>query len=330
MNNSKIFRKNYKGILIGLVGTIVIFSILFIVIGYNAIFAAQSNMIINEVMASNKSTITDNNSEYSDWIELYNSSSQTLNLSGYSISDGSATYTIKNGSIPAKGFLMIWASDLGDAATGEIHTNFKLSSSGEIITLLDSNNNVLDTLEYEPISNDESYGRKVDGESTFVIFSKATPGKSNTGGIEMVVEPGFSHEGGFYTTAFNLTLQSSEQNAKIYYTTNGSDPEPGKSGTNEYTTGINIKSRAGDPNVLSMISNIGGQYIKFTAPKTEVFKCSTIKAITVSGNGVKSKVATKTFWVDPGMKSRYNVPVISMVTDQANLFDINRNLCKCR
>lgn len=47
------------------------------------------NIVINEIMASNESTICDGDGEYPDWIELYNNGTQTINLKGYGISDDS-------------------------------------------------------------------------------------------------------------------------------------------------------------------------------------------------------------------------------------------------
>jgi hypothetical protein len=47
----------------------------------------QGQIVINEVLSSNDSGITDENGEYTDWIELYNASESTMNLDGYSIND---------------------------------------------------------------------------------------------------------------------------------------------------------------------------------------------------------------------------------------------------
>jgi hypothetical protein len=46
-----------------------------------------SQLYINEVMASNATTIVDNFTEYDDWIEIYNGGSVPVNLAGYYLSD---------------------------------------------------------------------------------------------------------------------------------------------------------------------------------------------------------------------------------------------------
>ena len=62
-------------------------SILFVVIKLMFIQVVTAQVIINEVSSSNKNILQDNNGEYSDWIELYNISTDTVNLDGYAISD---------------------------------------------------------------------------------------------------------------------------------------------------------------------------------------------------------------------------------------------------
>lgn len=47
----------------------------------------KSGVYITEVMASNMSTVLPNSNDKCDWVELYNSSSQPVDLSGYGLSD---------------------------------------------------------------------------------------------------------------------------------------------------------------------------------------------------------------------------------------------------
>ncbi|QNU68845.1 CotH kinase family protein [Ruminiclostridium herbifermentans] len=296
-------------------------------------------IFINEIMASN-TTLRDGDIEdadagssggaYSDWIELYNSGNQAVDLRGYTLSDSSSTWEFPSGVIPAKGYLLVWASDKNKVAKdGQLHTNFKLSASGEEITLKAPNGSIIDSLTFPALKDNESYGRKTDASSEWVIFSKASPSNSNINSSESIVvkEPAFSHNGGFYTSQFNLQLTTNEPNTKIYYTLNGSDPVPGKQGTFEYTSPILVKSRAGDPNVLSAISNISNDmWSQWRGPKGEVFKCTTIKAVAIKDGSNKSKIITHSYFVDQNIASRYNLPVISLVTDQANFFDNSKGI----
>jgi hypothetical protein len=292
-------------------------------------------LFINEVMAANTDTLRDGDVEdpdsgsqggaYSDWIELYNSGDQAINLEGYTLSDSSATWKFPTGTVPAKGYLLVWASDKNKVAKdGQLHSNFKISSSGEALTLRTADGSVVDTVTTVALKDNESYGRKTDGSQEWVVFSQSTPLKENVFSPETVAvkDPVFSHKGGFYTSAFELRLTSDEAGINIYYTLDGSDPVPGAEGTIEYQGPITVKSRAGDPNVISMISNISSDpWDKWKEPVGELFKCTTIRAVAVRENGKRSRTITNSFFVDKDMKTRYNLPVISLVTDPKNLFD---------
>jgi hypothetical protein len=43
--------------------------------------------LINEFMVANKSGLTDEDGDYSDWIEIFNPGAQAINLSGWSLTD---------------------------------------------------------------------------------------------------------------------------------------------------------------------------------------------------------------------------------------------------
>jgi len=295
----------------------------------------QQVLFINEVMASNTKTIRDGDIDdskhgslggaYSDWIEIYNSSSKAIDLTGYTLTDSSATWKFPQGIVPAKGFLIVWASDKNKVAKdGQLHANFKISASGETITLKNADGEIVDVCTTISLKDDESYGRKTEGANQWVIFSKPTPLSANiySAATTIVKSPVFSHEGGFYTSEFLLSITTDEPGVKIYYTKDGSDPIPGSESTYEYTEAINIKNRTKDQNVYSMIKNISTDvWNKWEEPVGELFKCTPIRAAAVREDGSKSKIITKSYFVDKNMMTRYKIPVISLVTDPANLFD---------
>ena len=74
----------------GIVLIIVIFIILFIIITYTPIinkFRNNGELIISEVLSSNKNTIADAYGNTSDYIEIYNGYDYEINLEGYYLSD---------------------------------------------------------------------------------------------------------------------------------------------------------------------------------------------------------------------------------------------------
>ncbi|HEX9059619.1 MAG TPA: CotH kinase family protein, partial [Clostridia bacterium] len=309
--------------------------------GMANVYAESPKIFINEVMTSNSSTIRDGDKEdakygkdggaYSDWIELYNPGTEPVDMTEYTLADDSETWTFPKGNIPAKGYLLVWASSKNKVTgDGQFHTNFKLSSSGEVITLKTSAGMEMDKVTIGALQNDTSYGRKYDGATEFLVFKKASPGLQNLNDSSetAVGVPKFSHEGGFYQDGFDLSISTPDEGTKIYYTKDGSDPVPGNESTFECTGGIKIKSRAGDPNDLSEIKLEPPPEREdlWEKPSSEVFKCTVIKAVTVRNDGKKSNIVTHSYFVDPNMKSRYNVPVISLVTDKANLFDSEKGI----
>lgn len=140
----------------------------------------KPKLYISEVLASNSNTIQDNYGNYSDYIEIYNKSNHKINLKDFHLSDSeyeTNKWTFPNIEIKPKEYLLIYASGLNECNNKKCHTNFKLSSKGEVITLSDPNGNILSKIEYPKLDKDISYG--YNGKK-YVIFEKPTPGKENS------------------------------------------------------------------------------------------------------------------------------------------------------
>ena len=140
-------------------------------------------LFINEFMASNDTTIADEYGDYGDWIEIYNAGTVAVFLGDKYLSDNLGDrnkWSLPNTYLSAKDFILIWAD--GNTGKGDLHTNFKLSASGEEIGLFDSEftgYHPLDTLIFGAQQTDISQGRYADGESEWRFYSIATPGFSN-------------------------------------------------------------------------------------------------------------------------------------------------------
>lgn len=139
-------------------------------------------ILINEIMASNKSSFQDSDSDFDDWLELTNVGEKELNLSGYYLSDKKDNLTLwqfdtnQDIIIQPGGYLVVWADEELDEEG--FHTNFKLSSSGETITLTEPDGNtVVDQIKYPEIMTDVSYGRNFNNSSKWVYFIFPTPAK---------------------------------------------------------------------------------------------------------------------------------------------------------
>ncbi len=133
--------------------------------------------------------------------------------------------------------------------------------------------------------------------------------------------PTFSHNGGYHTTSFALSLLAPE--GEIRFTVNGSEPDESSA---LYTTPLLIRPRDGERNVLSMIPTNVNQHSNrpdfpaWQPPEDEVFKITVVRARTYL-HGEASRVVSRSFIVDPAGSARFNLPVLSIATDRENLFD---------
>src|SRR5512133_1570643 len=103
-------------------------------------FAQSPDVHITEFMALNTSTLRDEDKDYSDWIELFNSGTNTVNLGGWYLANSAANLT--QWQFPATNlgpnrFLIVFASGKDRRIPGApLHTSFKLSASGEYLALV--------------------------------------------------------------------------------------------------------------------------------------------------------------------------------------------------
>ncbi|MCA9149275.1 MAG: lamin tail domain-containing protein [Planctomycetales bacterium] len=120
-------------------------------------------VIISEIVADSTATLLtrtrestadafDGQADSPDWLELFNTTRQAVDLSGMHLTDDATRldkWTFPVGtSIDAGGFLVVFASgeDIADPALdeqGRLHTNFRLSSDGDYVALTDQASQVV-------------------------------------------------------------------------------------------------------------------------------------------------------------------------------------------
>ena len=143
---------------------------------------ASIPLAINEIMASNDTTIADEFGEFDDWVEIYNYGDVPIYLGDRYLSDNPnipQKWSFPNISIQPGEFLLVWTDD--DEEQGELHTNYKLSAAGEFIGIFDhddNSNQLIDGLEFGPQVTDQALGRFPNGTGVFQLLT-ATPGNSN-------------------------------------------------------------------------------------------------------------------------------------------------------
>src|SRR6185369_13360797 len=102
--------------------------------------AASPDVTISEFMAINNTTLVDEDGEYSDWLELYNSGTNIIDLAGWYLCNKATNLTqwsFPSTNLAPNHFLVVFASNKDRRVAGApLHTNFKLSGSGEYLALV--------------------------------------------------------------------------------------------------------------------------------------------------------------------------------------------------
>ena len=104
-------------------------------------------LVLNEFVASGSAQVNEYGTA-EDWIEIYNRSSKPYVIAAntWTVTDDSTQvdkYFLPSSTVPANGYLIVWC-DLRDAVNGtNVHTNFRLSSTGELVGIGKRQNGVV-------------------------------------------------------------------------------------------------------------------------------------------------------------------------------------------
>ncbi len=101
--------------------------------------SAKADPLISEFLAINNTGAEDEDGERNDWIEIFNPDTAAVNLNGWHLTDNATNlskWTFPAVTLPAKSFLLVWASNKNRTTLGgPLHTNFRLDSGGEYLAL---------------------------------------------------------------------------------------------------------------------------------------------------------------------------------------------------
>ena len=138
-------------------------------------------------------------------------------------------------------------------------------------------------------------------------------------------ELSFSNTGGFYSSAFQVELSSNVPDSKIYYTLNNTEPDPLKvgNGTILYEAPISIYDKSPEANIYSSLKVFGSTFQ--LGSNVKIPKCTVVKACAVS-NTYQTPTLTNSYFIDPLKETKFNLPVFSLTTDPANLYDATKGL----
>ncbi|MCI9429846.1 MAG: hypothetical protein HFI94_06885 [Lachnospiraceae bacterium] len=299
---------------------------------YGMQFSVSGKIKINEICSNDETILldVDGNIRLSDYIELYNGGMFDYRIEGLYLSDNEnelKKYEIPAGVIRAGGYLLVLLD--GNASFG-------ISRYGETVYLSDRNGNVIDQVDCIALGGDTGYSRVPDGSEN-LSARECTPGWSNNWATRYLQAPSFSCESGFYGEAFDLVIFS-EEDAKIFYTLDGSIPTEQSIA---YEGPIRVSDVSSQENKWSMREDISAGFLTdeikkmgegaflpgYRAPDAPVDKCTVLRAVCIDEEGNRSPVASASYFVDYGSKAGYEgMNVLSVMTDPDNLFDNDRGI----
>ncbi|SDR96444.1 Por secretion system C-terminal sorting domain-containing protein [Polaribacter sp. KT25b] len=261
---------------------------------------ARAN-IVGTPPAYNSGTITDREAEiYSggkperftvaDFATILVEGENILTIQAHNISSSSSDFTI----IPFLSAVFSTQSNLGItppailnlSENNKLHTNFKISSTSETLTLSNDSGTIVHQLTAENLAKNTSIGTSIiSGE--IVSYIDTTPGYENSrqeyvGSVQNEVL--FSHQEGLLESAISLVLSGNFDNELILYTIDGSSPTENSL---LYTDPIQISTN------------------------------TTVRARLFLENYIPSDVATKTFVMNASSSTftDSNLPIVIIATE---------------
>lgn len=304
-----------------------VFLLVAIAVGFADIvpLAAQAQTpLINEFMSSNAATIADDDGDYSDWLEIHNPGAAAYDLTACYLSDSAGNplrWQFPACSIPAGGFLLVWASGKDKVGiAGQLHTNFSISADGEPLLLTAADGATrLDEVDPVALPPDVSFGRLPDAAAMWALFGVPTPGAPNAGGLQYLPSPVFSAAPGYYDAPVTLAIEASAPDVLVTYTLDGSEPTLASA---PFTEPLVLGSREGDPNVISLIptNNMPDWHIGWRPPRNEVFKLNLVRARAFRAGHAPSAIACGSYIVGDDLAARLPLAVVSLASDPAHLF----------
>ncbi len=292
----------------------------------------DSEVIINEFLASNTTGLQTKAGERADWLELHNISNTTADISGWYLTDSRNNLTLwqfpPRTTIPPQGYLIVFCNSwTGDPQiNGEYLANFSLSKSGEYLALVKDDGTTI-AHEFHPVYPPQ-YSNISFGNGLY--YPTPTPGKKNGEGfLEPVGEVTFSESRGYKSAPFTLSMDSTTDGASIYYTLDGTIPT---TSSTPYTQPLSISKIT----YIRAIATKPGHIDSIVSTRTWLFleealaQRSSVPAGWPANNtvnnhrmvyGMRQDIVNNPKYRDGIREGMTNIGTISMVTDLKNLFN---------
>jgi len=255
------------------------------------VYADPQNLFINEFLASNLVHSQDDFNEYDDWIELYNASDTSVNISGYYITDNLNNLTKskfpQNDTffvINPGDYLIIWAD--GEPFQGDRHVSFRLDKDGEEIALIGlDGETIIDQIIYGYQRADISMGRDSLNSNDLSFFMLPSMGVENGVGYQGFADaPDFLPTGGYYDQSQIVLMSYPYDSHTLHYTLDLSDPTED------------------DPLYISGV---------------DIANTSVLRARTFQDNFIPSSITSHNYLINES----YSLPVLAILTNPENFWN---------
>ena len=313
---------------------LVILPVFFILL-YSLSDYENAKVRLSEIVSCNDTIIYDNTGTFHDYIELYNSSLHSVDISGYRLSDSKKNLSRfifpENTIVPPKQYYLVWADQKPENILIDnnfLYTGFSIKK-GEKIYLSDNEGNILDKIEVpKDLNCDMSYSKLPVPNLYKWAKREPTPRKTNKlyKKKKITVLPDikvkFDKPSGLYNEPFELKL-SAPEGFDIYYTLDASRPNKK---SKKYTSPIKIYDASENPNKYSEIDSTSTLYS--FVPDYMIDKAAVVRAIAVrKEDGAISEISNASYFVEFQDRIPYkDFTIISIITDPENLFDYEKGI----
>lgn len=241
------------------------------------VVATGDRPFISEFVATGNDDHQDSDGDTPDWIEIYNPTSEDIDLNGYHLTDDPTDprkWTFPSTLLQAESYLLLFASSKDrDTPGSELHTNFRLSSGGEYLALLSPDGTTILSHfapAYPPQESDFSHGvGGLEPDGTTGYFATATPGSEN--GILLpapLLAPVIDPPCGSFLTNTTVTLQTQFPDGIIRYTIDGRAPTRTSAiyrGPLTFTNTTHLRARVFNPDTGDSGEIASAHYQKLSA-----------------------------------------------------------------
>jgi len=249
----------------------------------------NNGILISEVL-SVSGTLSDYSSDY---IEIFNSTSQDVDLTGYTLAQtpGEVVFSFPSMTLRAGGYAVVYCDGTDASEAGKsLHAAIKINSGGEDFYLAEPDGRICDYFSSGKGKNGVSSGRIGDDVTKRYFFTNPTPGASNgsSGAQSYAPMPVFSLDGGYVSSGTQVSI-SVPEGCQVVYTLDGSIPTASSS--------------------------------RYSNPLT-ITKTTVVRAAAIQDGSLMSQCATQTYFVE----DKHSISVVSLSSKPSNLFGTNTGI----